>query len=583
MAGNNRPGYPYAFEPQPRWITPADVGAPSGHSSLISNPGPTTLSSRRSPVLSSAQESRQNTLVYTIERRGASRDRNQSTVPSIYPTSQTRSSLSPAAGTYAQRLYASAVPKSKSPSHQTQNVARVDGLAAPPRSADHHVVNQRAHTDLGITHPEQRLDALSRDFDSKAFLISSASSPAGDEEWDRHPGNSDEKRLVPSYTTTFTPSATSANAHDHVVPDLGEETPRYEAPASSSTITASRPSDAPQGLSTPADHSDAIQRSVSPVLNTASSLDPLPPDPEDIAEEVPPYTLVDETPPPPDLSDADTRAGGSNAPLHTPAVDDPPPAVPSYTRADSLPVNLPDHGQRTRSPASSTTSGTTWQVYEARSGPTHNEISCRLPTISSCFSSNLNSDFAVDLYAHPYGRHSMRDRARSTTTQVNSILAPPPPMLPPPTTTDEMMTMHHGAGVARIPPISAQVTPPQQQLPSNNMSTNHFSMQSPGDGSSWSHHPLSDSSTMQAYPINTAGMLRGPPGESTVQLFPPHSSPSSPSSSPVPFHPVPPHPLYPAPQQLPRKLRRPPPVPNRLRRPSTTPSSHAGTAHGLQM
>ncbi|KAI6022522.1 hypothetical protein BKA83DRAFT_4280045 [Pisolithus microcarpus] len=558
-------------------ITPADVGAPSGHSSLISNPGPTTLSSRRSPVLSSAQESRQNTLVYTIERRGASRDRNQLTVPSIYPTSQTRSSLSPAAGTYAQRLYASAVPKSKSPSHQTQNVARVDGLAAPPRSADHHVVNQRAHTDLGITHAEQHLDALSRDFDSKAFLISSASSPAGDEEWNRLPGNSDEKRLVPSYTTTFTPSATQANAHDHVVPDLGDETPRYEAPASSSAVTAGGPSEVPQGSSTPADYSDVIQPSVSPVLNTASSLDSLPPDPEDIAEEVPPYTLVDETPPPPDLGDTDTGARESNAPLHAAAVEDPPPAAPSYTPADSVLVNLPDHGQRTRSPVSSTTSGITWRVHEARSGPNYNEISCRLPTISSHSASTSNSDFAADLYAHPYGRHSMRDRARSTTTQVNSILAPPL------TATDEMMTMHHGAGVARIPPISAQVTPPQQQLPSNNMSTNHFSMQSPGDGSSWSHHPLSDSSTMQAYPINTAGMLRGPPGESTVQLFPPHSSPSSPSSSPVPFHPVPPHPLYPAPQQLPRKLRRPPPVPNRLRRPSTTPSSHVGTAHGLQM
>ncbi|KAI5986350.1 hypothetical protein EDD15DRAFT_2373341 [Pisolithus albus] len=577
MAGNNRPGYPYAFEPQPRWITPADnyhVGAPSGHPSL--NPGPTTLASRRSPVPSFGQDSRQNTLVYTIERRGASRDRNQSTVPSIFPTSQTRSSLSPAAGTYAQRLYASAVPKSKSPSHQTQNVADVDGLVAPSRSPDHRVVNQRAHT-------EQQLDALSRDFDSKAFLISSASSPAGDEEWDRRPGNSDEKRLVPSYTTTFTPSATSANSHDHVVPDLRDETPRYEAPASSSIITAGVPSDAPQGSSTPADYSDVIQSSASPVLNTASSLDPLPPDPEDVAEEVPPYTLVDETPPPPDLSDANTRARESNALLHTPAVEDPPPAAPSYTPADSVPVNLPDHGQRTRSPASSATSGITWQIHEARSGSTHNEVSCRLPTISSHSASTSNNDFAADLYAHPYGRHSIRDRARSTTTQVNSIPAPPPPMLPPPTAAiDEMTTMHYGAGVARIPPVSAQVTPLQPPLPSNNMSTNHLSMQSPGDGFSWSHYPLSDSSTMQAYPVNTAGMLRGPPGESTVQLLPPHSSPRSPSSSPVPFHHAP-HPLYPAPQQRPRKLQRPPPVPNRLRHPSTTPSSHTGTAHGLQM
>ncbi|KAI6137089.1 hypothetical protein F5141DRAFT_1059995 [Pisolithus sp. B1] len=356
-----------------------------------------------------------------------------------YPILKLVSSLSPAAGTFAQRLYASGVPKSKSPSLQTQNAARVEGLAAPPRSADRHVVNQRGvYTDLGITPAEQQLEALSRDFGSKAFLISSASSPAGDEEWDRRPGNSDEKRPVPSYTATFTSSPTLANSHDHAAPGLVDETPRYEAPASSSTIIASRANDVPQGSGTPADYSDVIQpSSASPVSNTPSSLDPLPPDAEDVTEEVPPYTLVDETPPPPDLNDTDTGARESNVPLDTPAVEDPLPAVPSYTPADSLPVNPPDHRQRARSPASSTIRGTTWQLHEVSSDLSRNERPCRLSTISSRSSSTLNSEFAADLYGHPYGRHSVRERVRSTSTHANSILAPPSLMFLPPTATDE--------------------------------------------------------------------------------------------------------------------------------------------------
>lgn len=587
MAGNSRPGHPYGLESQSRWVTPTDAhhvrAPPSGHTSLISSPGPTILATRRSPVPPSAQDSRQNTLVYTIERRAASRDRSQFTVPPLFPSSQTRNSLSPAAGTFAQRLYASGVPKSKSPSLQTQNAARVEGLAAPPRSADRHVVNQRGvYTDLGITPAEQQLEALSRDFGSKAFLISSASSPAGDEEWDRRPGNSDEKRPVPSYTATFTSSPTLANSHDHAAPGLVDETPRYEAPALSSTIIASRANDVPQGSGTPADYSDVIQpSSASPVSNTPSSLDPLPPDAEDVTEEVPPYTLVDETPPPPDLNDTDTGARESNVPLDTPAVEDPLPAVPSYTPADSLPVNPPDHRQRARSPASSTIRGTTWQLHEVSSDLSRNERPCRLSTISSRSSSTLNSEFAADLYGHPYGRHSVRERVRSTSTHANSILAPPSLMFLPPTATDETRTMH-GAGAAGNCPMSAQVTPPP--LPSKNMSTSRFSMQSHGDGSSWHQFPLLDPSAMQAYPINTAGMLRRPStGDSTLQLSPPHSSFSSPLSSPVSSHPAPLHSLYPAPQQPPRKLRRPPPVPDRLQRPSTAPYSHSGSGYGSQM
>ncbi|KAI6133829.1 hypothetical protein EV401DRAFT_2064558 [Pisolithus croceorrhizus] len=588
MAGNSTPGYPYGLESQSRWITPTDayhVRPPqSGHSSLVSSPGPTTLAARRSPVPPSAQDSRQNTLVYTIERRAASRDRSQFTVPPLFPGSQTRSSLSPAAGTFAQRLYASAVPKSKLPSLQTQNAARVEGLAAPPRSADRHVVNQRrVYTDLGITPADQQLEALGRDFGSKAFLISSPSSLAGNEEWDKRPGNSDEKSQVPSYTATFTSSPALANSHDHAVPGLVDETPRCEAPASSSTIAAGRANDVPQGPGTPADYSDVIQlSSASPVSNTPPSLDPLPADPEDVVEEVPPYTLVDETPPPPDLNDADTGARESSVLLDTPAVEDPLPAVPSYTPADSLPVNPPDHRQRVRSPASSITRGTTWQVREVSSDLSRKERSSRLSAISSRSSSNLNNEFAADLYGHPYGRHSIRERARSTSTHANSIFAPHSLTFPPPTATDEMRTMHRAGAAGISPTISAQVTPPP--LPSNSMSTNRFSVRSHGDGSSWHQFPLSDPSAMQAYPINTAGMLRRPStGDSTLQLLPPHSSFSSPPSSPVSSHPAPIHPLYPAPQQPPRKLQRPPPVPNRLRRPSTAPYSHSSSGHGSQM
>ncbi|KAI6028121.1 hypothetical protein EDC04DRAFT_3142853 [Pisolithus marmoratus] len=571
MAGNNRSAYLYGLESQTQWATPTDayhIGSQAGHAPLIPGPGPTALPPRYSPAPPPAHDSRQNTLVYTIERRATSRERSHLLVPSGFSAAQTRSTLSPSTGTFAQHLYASAIPKPKPPS---PNTTCFDGSAAPIRSANHHAVNQ-GDPNLGQSSSELQLEALSRDFGSKAFLISRS---AGDEEWNGCSRNSDEKRAVPSYTATFAQSPTSASPHDHAVPNSANEAgPQYLAPASSSTTTAIGPSEAPLGSNTPADHSNVIRSS--PVPDVASGLDPLalPPDPEDIAEDVPPYTLVDETPPPPDLngtfSDTSTRAGESHVPLNPPPVEDPLPAAPSYT------ANPPSHSQRTRSPPSSATSR---QVYEAPSGG-RNEGPCRLSTMSSRSSSTLNSEFAADLYGQSYARHSSRERARSTSSHANSVLAlPPPPPMPSTNATNEMMAMHAGHG--GISSISTQVTP--LQFPSNNTSTSHLSMQSPVDGFPRNHHRLSDTSAMQAYAINTTGMLRRPTGDSTPQSLLPHSSFTSPSSSPVSSHPVHQHPLYPAPQQPPRKLRRPPPVPNRLRRPSTAPYSPAGSDRGFQM
>lgn len=580
MSGNNRQGHPYGLEPHTRGVTPAH-GYPAGAQS-----GPTFLPPGSSPASSFPQDSRQNSLVYTIERQAASRERSQLPVHSIFSGTQIRSSLSSSAGTYAQRLYASAKPKEKEPSLPSQNIAYLDESVAPPRSANHRTVNRR-HINLGPPPAEQQIEALSRDFSSKAVLLSSSPpSPHRGEEWDRYPGISDKKRAVPSHTIVLAPSRTSPHSHDHPIPSPVIEAPQYEAPASSWTIPCGGPSEVP-----PSSENAPVNVIQSSTPDTAPTLGTLPPDSEDVAEEVPPYTLVDETPPPPeldaDLADADAGHGELSAQLNSPASGDSFPVVPSYTSVNPPPVSFPDPGQRARSPAVSTANGTTQRVCEPPSVVGRNERSGRQSTISSRSSSTtLNIEFATDLYGHSYGRqpaNSIRERTRSTSSHANTILAPPPPlpplMFPLTTATDGMMAMH-GGRKAGISPISTRVTPPP--FPSKN--TSHMSMQLPGDSSSWNHYHPSDGSAIHTYPTNTTGMFRRPTGDSTLQPLPTHSSLSSPSSSPISPHScAPQHSLYPAPQQPPRKLRRPPPVPNRVRRPSTAPYSPSGTGGGFQI
>ena len=275
------------------------------------------------------------TLVHTIERQATSRGTNQLLIPPL-PGSQNRSSRSPD-GSYAQRLYASAVPKQKRTSVPPQGTHRA--VHSPPPSPN---VHRARHANS--SRADHQVETLRRAISSESFHVSPPPPSVGDSAAPRNPvsPSSDyHEETSKSSKMASLDYGASSSSQDYALED---HVPAYEIPTPK--IKSPKIPEEPVQVtvdSPPAESSTERPRSIPgppPQTNLVES-GSLTEDAEESAEEAPPYTLVDEAPPPPppSVEDAPTETESRNP---STTLNDALPRAPAYNATDSRsPVEPP--------------------------------------------------------------------------------------------------------------------------------------------------------------------------------------------------------------------------------------------------
>ena len=411
---------------------PVSRVAQTGHPSLS---GPPTLLDSSSSLYSQDDPSH-HTLVYTIERRGTPRETNQVLVPP-FPNSQRCSARSPDAS-YAQRLYASSLPKQRKTSTPPQGTHNSAGFVHSPPPPPN--VHRPRHTNSPRV--DHQVETLSRAFSSESFYVSpppppppAPAPPVVDQIGQRYPvtppSDYHEEISKSSKMASFASSSSTFQIPEYDVP-------AYEIPISKEkspkipeepvlVIVNSDPSPPP------AESSIERPRSIPPPqTDPVASVLSIEED-EEAAEETPPYTLVDETPPPPIVEDTPTETEPREPSLHPSTTpDDTVPGAPAYTAAElsspwspieppptQSPLSLPDSTVRHRPSSALDDSLPRAPAYTPveppRAQPTHyptDNPARRHP--SSTLDDSLSRTPARNAVGPPYAQRSLSPAAESS-------------------------------------------------------------------------------------------------------------------------------------------------------------------------
>ncbi|KAL4064763.1 hypothetical protein V8B97DRAFT_1290472 [Scleroderma yunnanense] len=604
MAGNGGQGYLYPGSQAP-WSTPSAPGArvaQLGYSSLSGLP--THLPS--GAPYSQVEDPSRHTLVYTIERRGNTpRETNQLHGPP-FSTPQIRSSRLPDAS-YAQRLYASSIPKQKRATNPPPRGS--DELAPPPPPPVN--VHRARHTSI----PDHQVETLSRAFSSESFHVSSPppAPPVVDQTGQRYPitppSNYRDEKSKSSKMASFGHGA-SSSSQDYAFHIPEDDVPAYEMPTFKTK--SSKIPEEPVQVTVVSDPPPPPPPPVECVIEQPQPAPPPPADPmeqylsgeEETTEEAPPYTLVDETPPPPSIEDTPTDTEPREPTVHPiSAADDSLPRTPAYTAVEPPPSRspIPQPSSRPIAPEprepsfhSLTAADDTLSrapVYIAVEPPrVQSPLSPvdntarrmhgprRLSNVSTfSTASSIVSGLAVDLYGSAYKSFRPQQREHTLPPQNthpgNPMFVPPPPSMFPQVPGHETAGRESGTEL----PDAPQVFVPPQHAPHHTMPS-HFPQphqQFLSDGRPLNHPNIPPPINFHHHPPPPSEWQRGPQTCPTIytSLPPPHSPLDA--SSPSLALTVPQHHSYPAPQQQPsQKLRKRPAGPNR---PSTAPSTSSLT------
>lgn len=339
MAGHHGQGY---FHPhsQAQWTPPSAPASGVARTGYPSQSCPPTLLDSRSSLYSQDDPSHR-TLVYTIERRGTPKETSQLLVPP-FPNAQRRSTRSPDVS-YAQRLYASSLPKQRKTSSPPQGTHSSDGFVhSPPPPSN---VHRPRHTNSPRV--DRQVESLSRAFSSE-FHVSpppppppAPAPPVADRTGKGYPvtppSDYHEEISKSSKMASFDYGASSSSAFQ--IPE--DYVPVYEIP-----ISKEKPPKIPEE---PIPVIDPPPPPAESSIERPRSIPPPPPPPqtdpvasvlsteedEEAAEEAPPYTLVDEIPPPPSVEDTPTETEPREPHLHPiTAPDATVPRAPAYTAAE---------------------------------------------------------------------------------------------------------------------------------------------------------------------------------------------------------------------------------------------------------